>query len=75
MDSDASQISVDAMVYLDGGSLTLDFSSYEVTSGTELTLISAETVSGEFESVTADGYKISITYNSDSIVAYVESVE
>ncbi|MGD9216489.1 MAG: phosphatase PAP2 family protein, partial [Desulfobacteraceae bacterium] len=75
MDSDASQISVDAMVYLDGGSLTLDFSSYEVTSGTEFTLISAETVSGEFESVTADGYEISITYNSDSIVAYVESVE
>jgi autotransporter-associated beta strand protein len=74
MDDDSSQISVDGIVYLDGGSLTLDFSSYPITDGTDVTLITAETVSGEFESVTAKGYTITVTYNNDAVIAHVESV-
>jgi autotransporter-associated beta strand protein len=74
MDDDSSQISVDGIVYLDGGSLTLDFSSYPITGGTDVTLITAETVSGEFESVTAEGYAITLTYNNDAVIAHVESV-
>jgi hypothetical protein len=45
-----------------------------MTGGTDVTLITADTVSGEFEGVTAEGYTITLTYNNDAIIAHVERV-
>jgi autotransporter-associated beta strand protein len=71
MDDDSSQITVHGTAYLDGGSLNLDFSAFQIKSGTDITLMTAGAVCGEFENVIAEGYAVRMKYNRDSIIAHV----
>lgn len=71
MDKDKSQINTAKGVYLDGGELVLDFLTYPVRKATTLTLITANTVKGKFDTVTAKGYKVKMIYTKNSILAYV----
>lgn len=73
MDNDSSQITVDGTLYLDGGDLNLDFSDYQIEGSKVFTLITADAIKGEFENVTVNGYKVSITYENDRIIAQVEA--
>ena len=73
MDSDSAQITAAGLVYLESGDLTLDFSDYAITSATDITLVTAGAIRGEFDSVTAVGYTITMKYNDDSIAAHVEA--
>lgn len=73
MDNDSSQITVDGILYLDGGELNLDFSNYEIDGPKDITLITADAIKGEFDHVTADGYEVSVTYEEDRIIAHIEA--
>lgn len=72
IDEDSSQINVDDVLYLDGGNLNLDLSSYAVETSKEITLITANKVVGKFDNVSADGYNVSITYEEDRVIAHIE---
>jgi len=71
MDEDNTQIAVGGILYLEGGVLELDFSDYNMVSSQELILISAERIAGEFDTILADGYAVTLVYNNNSIVAQV----
>ena len=72
MDEDNSQVNVDGLLYLDGGNLNLDLSNYEAEKGNNITLMTADKVKGKFNSVTADGYKVTVTYRNNSVVAHIK---
>ncbi|SDX45992.1 autotransporter-associated beta strand repeat-containing protein [Paenibacillus sp. PDC88] len=71
MDDDSSQIHVNKMLYLAGGSLNLDLSSYKIEGSKDITLITAGGVKGQFDRVTADGYDVTVTYTEDRVIAHV----
>ena len=73
MDDDNSQLNVDGLLYLDGGDLNLDLSNYEIDRVTNITLITADKVQGKFDNVTADGYKVTVTYRGNSVVAHIKA--
>jgi autotransporter-associated beta strand protein len=73
MDNDNSQLNVDGLLYLDGGDLNLDLSNYEIEKGTNITLMTAGKVKGKFDNVTADGYKVTVTYRNNSVVAHIKA--
>ncbi|MGQ4667032.1 phosphatase PAP2 family protein [Metabacillus halosaccharovorans] len=73
MDDDKSQLNVDGLLYLDGGDLNLDLSNYELEKGTNITLMTADKVKGKFDHVTADGYKVTVTYRNNSVVAHIKA--
>lgn len=75
MNHDGSQLNVDGLVYLDGGNLALDLSNYQIDKPTNLTLITANTVNGEFDQVTADDYKVRMTYEKDRVLAEISPIE
>lgn len=75
MNHDGSQLNVDGLVYLDGGNLALDLSNYQIDKPTNLTLITANTVNGEFDQVTADDYKVRVTYEKDRVLAEISPIE
>ncbi|WP_226530246.1 phosphatase PAP2 family protein [Metabacillus niabensis] len=72
MDDDKSQLTIDGLLYLDGGNLNLDLSNYELEKGTNITLMTANKVKGKFDHVTADGYKVTVTYRNNSVVAHIK---
>ncbi|WP_275669638.1 phosphatase PAP2 family protein [Metabacillus litoralis] len=74
MDNDQTQLSVDGLVYLDGGDLNLDLSNYEIDKATDITLMTADKVEGKFDNVTADDYEVSVTYNNNSVVAHIKAI-
>lgn len=74
MDDDTSQIETSDVFYIDGGTLSLDFSDYSLSEATNITLVKAAAVSGKFASVTADGYSVTMIYHHKSIVAHVEKI-
>ncbi len=71
MNSDNSQVNVGKMLYLDGGSLHLDFSNYKINGSKDITILTAGAVKGEFDRVTADGYDVTVTYEEDRVIAHV----
>lgn len=71
MDSDSSQVTVADLVYIEGGDLVLDFSDNPVTSAADITLITAGAVYGQFNSVIAAGYTVTLSYQRDRISAHV----
>lgn len=71
VDNDSSQMNIGGMLYLGGGSLVLDLSDYEIKDSKAITLITANTIVGEFANVTADGYDVSVTYEKDRVVANI----
>ncbi|WP_232328937.1 phosphatase PAP2 family protein [Metabacillus litoralis] len=73
MDNDNSQLNVDGLLYLDGGDLNLDLSNYEIEKGTNITLMTADKVKGKFDNVTAYGYKVTVTYRNNSVVAHIKA--
>ncbi len=73
MDDDSSQITVDGSLHLDGGVLNLDFSDYKIEGSKNITLITANTILGEFDSVIADGYEVTLTYEKNRIIAHVKA--
>ncbi|MCF6411962.1 phosphatase PAP2 family protein [Pseudalkalibacillus salsuginis] len=73
MDNDNSQLNVDGLLYLDGGDLNLDLSNYEIEKATNITLMTADKVKGKFDNVTADGYRVTITYRNNSVVAHIKA--
>jgi len=73
MDDDKSQLNVDGLLYLDGGDLNLDLSNYKIEKGTNITLMTADKVKGKFDRVTAEGYKVTITYRNNSVVAHIKA--
>lgn len=75
MNHDQNQLHVDGLVYLDGGDLHVDLSNYEIDKPTDITLITADMVNGEFDHVTADGYKVTVTYDKDRVVANISPIE
>ncbi|WP_084043003.1 phosphatase PAP2 family protein [Bacillus sp. J37] len=73
MDDDNSQLNVDGLLYLNGGDLNLDLSHYELEKGTNITLMTADKVKGKFDHVTADGYKVTVTYRNNSVLAHIKA--
>ncbi|KAB2334397.1 phosphatase PAP2 family protein [Bacillus mesophilum] len=73
MDNNNIQMDVDGIAYLDGGNVNLDLSNYEVGTGTSFTLLTAADVIGKFDSVTAEGYDVSVTYQPNSITVHLEA--
>ncbi|WP_236570599.1 S-layer homology domain-containing protein [Paenibacillus sp. An7] len=75
MDSNKSQLNVSKMLYLDGGNLHLDFSNYKINGSKDITIISAGTVKGKFDHVSADGYDVTVTYEEDRIIAHISGAK
>lgn len=75
MDDDNSQVHVDGMLYLDGGSLDLDLSNYEIGDGKvkDITLMTAGKINGKFDQVTADGYKVTVKYKDNKVIASIKA--
>ncbi|TWT05864.1 phosphatase PAP2 family protein [Planomicrobium sp. CPCC 101079] len=73
MHNGKSQVDVEGLVYLEGGNLNLDLSDYEIEKGNNITLMTADKVKGKFDSVTADGYKVTVTYRNNSVVAHIKA--
>ncbi|MBT2282372.1 S-layer homology domain-containing protein [Paenibacillus polymyxa] len=71
MDDDSSQLNVGRKLYIDGGSLNLDLSNYKIEGSKDITLITANGITGEFDSVTADGYDVTVTYEKGRVIAHV----
>ncbi len=70
VDGDEAQITASGTAYIDGGSLKLIFDTAPAT-GTQLTLISANKVGGEFTSVDAGEVDVTLEYTDATIVATV----
>ena len=70
MDADSTQVAVSGTAYVEGAALELSFDSAP-QAGTEFTILTAEQIGGEFDSVYAGDVSISLTYNAGSIVATV----
>ncbi|WKL04890.1 phosphatase PAP2 family protein [Paenibacillus amylolyticus] len=66
-----SQLNVGRKLYIEGGSLKLDLSNYKIEGSKDITLITANGITGEFDSVTADGYDVTVTYEKGRIIAHV----
>lgn len=66
-----SQLNVGRKLYIDGGSLKLDLSNYKIEGSKDITLITANGITGEFDSVTADGYDVTVTYGNGRVIAHV----
>ncbi|TWT05568.1 phosphatase PAP2 family protein [Planococcus sp. CPCC 101016] len=75
MDEDSSQVNVEGQLYLDGGDLNLNLSNYEIKKGNNITLLTAGKLKGKFDQVTADGYKVTVTYRKDSVVAHLKATK
>lgn len=73
MDNNNIQMDVDGIAYLDGGNVNLDLSNYEAGNGTSFTLLTADDVIGKFDSVTAEGYDVNVTYQPNSITVHLEA--
>ncbi|MCI3922853.1 S-layer homology domain-containing protein [Paenibacillus sp. TRM 82003] len=73
MDDDSSQVTVNGILYLGGGDLKLDFSDYAITGSKDITLITAGTVVGKFDTVVADGYEVTLTYEKGRVIAHVKA--
>ncbi|WP_046176596.1 S-layer homology domain-containing protein [Domibacillus indicus] len=73
MDDDNSQVNVDGLVYLDGGNLNLNLSNYEIGKAKDITLMTADKMKGKFDSVTASGYKVTVKYKDNSIIASIKA--
>ncbi|MHA7966329.1 S-layer homology domain-containing protein [Paenibacillus sp. CAU 1782] len=74
MDQENNQVNVAGTLYLDGGNLNLDFSNLNIEDSATITLITAGKMKGQFNSVMADGYNVSLTYEANRIVARVVAV-
>ncbi|WP_267902832.1 phosphatase PAP2 family protein [Gracilibacillus salitolerans] len=75
VDNDKTQLNVDGLLYLDGGDLNLDLSNYEIDKAANITLMTADKVKGKFDNVTADDYKVTVTYNNNSVVAHIKAID
>ncbi len=75
MDNDNTQVNVDGLLYLDGGDLNLDLSNYEIDKDETITLMTADKVNGTFDSVTADDYEVTVTYDNNSVIAHIKAVD
>ncbi|MFC4387130.1 phosphatase PAP2 family protein [Gracilibacillus marinus] len=75
MDNDDIQVSVDGMLYIDGGNLNLDLSDYSINQSKEITLLTADKLKGTFDNVTAEGYDVTVTYHDKSVVATIKPIE
>ncbi|WNS79532.1 phosphatase PAP2 family protein [Domibacillus sp. DTU_2020_1001157_1_SI_ALB_TIR_016] len=73
MDDDSSQVNVDGLLYLDGGDLNLDLSNYEIGKAKDITLVTADKVKGKFDNVTASGYKVTVKYKGNSVIASIKA--
>ncbi|MCI2255819.1 phosphatase PAP2 family protein [Domibacillus sp. PGB-M46] len=73
MDDDNSQVNVDGLLYLDGGDLNLDLSDYEIGKAKDITLVTADKVKGKFDNVTASGYKVTVKYKDNSVIASIKA--
>ncbi len=69
MDTDASQLTAAGTVWLENASVTLDMSQYPAADKLQLTLVRGADVAGKFSNVTAAGYKVTLKYHHDSVVA------
>jgi LPXTG-motif cell wall-anchored protein len=74
MDNGDTQLNVDGQLYLDGGDLDLDLSNYEIDKAADITLMTADKVNGKFDTVTAEGYDVTVTYNENNAVAHIEAI-
>ena len=75
MDDGNSQLNVDGMLYLDGGELNLDLSNYEVSKAKDITLMTADKVKGKFDKVTAEGYKVTVSYKDNKVTAKIKAMK
>lgn len=71
LDDDSTQIFSKGLAYIEGGNLQLNFSDHALEIGTDLTLISANTLLGEFDKVTTEGYDTTLEYSDTSIVVHI----
>lgn len=71
MNNDNSQINVGGMLYVGGGSLKLDLADNEIKGSKDITLITANSITGKFANVTAEGYEVSVTYENDRVIAHI----
>lgn len=71
MNNDTTSLTVDEVLYLDGGDLELDLTNYDVGQDTKVTLITADKVEGTFDQVMAPGYSVTVTYEEDRVIAHL----
>ncbi|WYP26732.1 phosphatase PAP2 family protein [Alkalihalobacillus sp. FSL W8-0930] len=71
MNNDKTSLTVDEVLYLDGGDLKLDLSNYEAGQDTKVTLMTADKVEGTFDQVMAPGYSVTVTYEEDRVIAHL----
>lgn len=73
MDDDSSQLHVDGLLYLEGGTLDLDLSDYEIGKAKDITLLTAGKLTGKFDHVTSDGYKVTVKYKDNKVIAHIKA--
>lgn len=71
MNDDKTSLTVDEVLYLDGGDLKLDLANYEAGQDTKVTLITADKVEGTFDQVMAPGYSVTVSYEDDRVIAHL----
>ncbi|WP_162617921.1 phosphatase PAP2 family protein [Salinicola halophilus] len=70
--ADGNQIVVDGLVYLSGGKLQLEFDGEKPETGTEVAVIKAGSLHGEFAEVDAEGVAVELRYDNGSVTAIVQ---
>ncbi|MFN3579786.1 MAG: autotransporter-associated beta strand repeat-containing protein, partial [Pseudomonas sp.] len=72
MDEDENQVAVSQTLFIDGGSLKLDFSEHTPASGEEFVLLSGARIAGTFDSVDAGDVPVELVYSSSQIKAVIQ---
>ncbi|MBS63720.1 phosphatase PAP2 family protein [Salinisphaera sp.] len=73
MDAEARRLIATKTVYIEGGTLTLDFDSADVpAAGTQLTLLSGGNLAGRFARVDSGDTPVELAYSADSVIATVQ---
>lgn len=71
MNDETTSLTVDEVLYIDGGDLELDLSNYDAGQDTKVTLITADKVEGTFDKVMAPGYSVTVTYEEGRVIAHL----
>ncbi|WP_430460316.1 phosphatase PAP2 family protein [Thalassolituus sp. LLYu03] len=71
MDDDSVQVAVTGNAYVQGAALQLSFATTPA-SGTRFTVLTADQIGGEFASVYAGDVSVSLSYESDRVIARIE---
>lgn len=72
MDEDANQVAVGQTLYLDGGTLELDFSGFTPERGKEIVLLTGKSVAGTFDTVDTGEVAVEVAYSANRVTAIIQ---